>query len=416
MLDRFTEEARQALVMAQRAARGLRYDSLDTGTLLLGLLTDHTDAVVKALAQQGIHFEAVRGELASRRPASHPTERKSAVPYTAESMKLLDTAFRESHRLKHRGLLRSGHLVLAMARTPECGAAHILRALGADFTAVELAAAANHVPSVPEPDVVLSDEFRAMLVRQTGLAWPKPRIHVLSAVFSGLWFLGTLAFILAASPVAVGPELVVGLAAAILLPGLLLLAVRLRRARVPTPKGATLVPSPPEVTALVASWGITDFAIWLRDDYELDDHAVRLGSRARIGVSREVYNRPAESGYVIAHELAHLLRNDSARGLAERWLERSVIIPMLLTLTPWIWGVVLLGLVLHRVVKNWMAELGSDHIAVTLHGPEQLASWVERTGSSAAWLSLTHPPYAWRMWLARRHAAQRPGQGEVASR
>ncbi|MEU7824633.1 Clp protease N-terminal domain-containing protein [Catellatospora sp. NPDC049133] len=402
MLNRLTEEARQALVMAQQAARGLRYDSLDSGTLLLGLLTDHADAAIRALAQQGITFEAVRGELQSRRPPSHPAERKGAVPYTAEAKALLDAAFGHSHRLKHDGVLRTGHLVLAMARRPECAAAQIMRALGADFAVIELAVTANHVPSLPEPDLELSDEFRAMLVHQAGLAWPRPRIHLLSGLVTMLWYLGTLALLVAASPPSLGPELVIGLTAVILLPVLLVHAIRLRWTRRSTPAGVGVAPCPPELTALVATWGITDFAIWLRNDYRLDDHAIRIGSWARIGVSREVFHRPAESGYVIAHELAHLLRHDPARGVAARWLERSLILPAVLTFTPWIWGVAAASILLHRVVNNWTAELGSDHIAVTLHGPGQMASWVKRTFTSTAWPSTTHPPYAWRLWLARR--------------
>lgn len=415
MLDRLTEEARQALVMAQQAARELRYDSLDSGTLLLGLLTDHTDAGVRALAQQGIDYEAVRAELQSRRPPSHPAERKGAVPYTADAKALLDAAFWGSHRLKHRGMMRTGHLLLAMARKPDCGAAQIMQALGADVTMIELAVTANHMPSLPEPGVELSEEFQAVLVRQAGLDWPRPRFHLLSNVVSALWYLGTLTLIVATSLPALGPELGLGLTAAILLPPLLVYLIRSRWARPRTPAGADLVASPPELTQLLASWGIRDFGIWLRDDYRLDDYAVRIGSWARIGLSREVFHRPAESGFVIAHELAHLLRNDSARGVAQRWLERSLILPAFVTVTPWVWGVTAASIVLHRVAKNWMAELGSDHIAVTLCGPEQMQSWVERTFSSTAWPSITHPPYAWRMWLARRSRATGygPKPGEV---
>ncbi|MFC7245924.1 hypothetical protein ACFQO7_25895 [Catellatospora aurea] len=248
MLNRLTEEARQALVMAQQAARGLRYDSLDSGTLLLGLLTDHADAAIRALAQQGITFEAVRGSCS-------PAVRRATRPNA--------------------------------------------------------------------------------------------------------------------------------------------------RARCPTPPMRRRCSTRPSGT-LIGSSTRACCAIWLRDDYRLDDHAIRIGSWARIGVSREVFHRPAESGYVIARELAHLLRKDPARGAAARWRERSLILPAVLTFTPWIWGVAAASILLHRVVNNWTAELGSDHIAVTLHGPGQMASWVKRTFTSTAWPSITHPPYAWRLWLARR--------------
>ncbi|WP_203907624.1 Clp protease N-terminal domain-containing protein [Rhizocola hellebori] len=402
MLDRFTEEARQALIKAQQAARSLRYDSLDSGTLLLGLLTDHTDAAIRALAQQGINFDVVREEMLARRRPVFRTEQKGAVPYTAESMALIDTAARESKKLGHKGVLTSGHLVLAMVRTPESVAAQTMLALGADLRMIELAVAAGHVPSLPEPAVELPDEFRRMLVQQAGLDWPRPRPHLISTVVNVLWYLGTLAILVVASQHTAGPELVVGLAAVGLLWVAVLHLIMIRRVRIPAPVNSSLMPSPPELMALVARWGISDFAIWLRDDYHLDDHAVRIRAKARIGVSREVFNRPAESGFVVAHELAHLLRNDSMRSVIDRWLRRSFLLPAAITLDPWIWAIIAASLVLHALVKNWEAEFASDLIAVKLHGHEQMASFANRTHVAKGWPSRTHPPYAWRMWLASK--------------
>ncbi|GAA2358867.1 hypothetical protein Cme02nite_35120 [Catellatospora methionotrophica] len=402
MLDRFTEEARQALVMAQRTAGGLRYDTLDSGTLLLGLLTDHADPAVRALAQQGINFASVHREIAASRPAAFAIERNAPVPWTPETAALIDAAHRLSRRLKHKGVLRTGHLVLAMVRDPESVAAQTMRGLGADFAVIEMAVTAGHMPSLPADDAALSADFRALLVDQARRDWPKPRVHVLSAAVSVLGYLATLAFIVLAGPSEVGPELVVGLAAAGLAGATLLHGIRLRWVRVPAPAGASLLPSPPELTALVARWGITDLAIWLRDDYRLDDHAARIGTRARIGVSREVYHRPAESAYVIAHELAHLVRNDPGRHLVARQLWWSLVLPALVTGAPSVWIGTAASLVLHTVIRHWTGELGSDQIAVALHGHEQMASYIERTHSSRHWPSLTHPPFAWRLWLARR--------------
>lgn len=267
---------------------------------------------------------------------------------------------------------------------------------------IELAVAADHVPSLPDADVVLPDEFRKLLVHQASLAWPRPRIHFASAMVSAIWYLATLAFLAMAGVDTVGPELIVGLAAAGLLVMALQYLVVSRRAALPAAAGSTQLPSPPELSKLVAQWGISNLAIWLRDDYRIDDHAVRVRATARIGVSREVFNRPGESGFVVAHELAHLLRNDPVRGLIDRRLRYSLLLPALVTFTPWIWAVTVASVLVHAVVKSWAAEIGCDLIAVKLHGYPQMMSFGDRIRATTHWPTLSHPPYPWRLWLARR--------------
>jgi ATP-dependent Clp protease ATP-binding subunit ClpA len=168
MFERFTDEARQAVVLAQEEAGQLRHGWIGTEHLLLGLLradgggarlleafgVNHAavrDDVVRivgrgeedidsdALATLGIDLDAVRERVEKAFGAGALSRGRGCgdghVPFTPRAKKALELTMRESVALGAREL-RSEHLVLGLLREGDGVAAQILRLHGVALDAV----------------------------------------------------------------------------------------------------------------------------------------------------------------------------------------------------------------------------------------------------------------------------------------
>jgi ATP-dependent Clp protease ATP-binding subunit ClpA len=130
-------------MLAHESARDLRYDSLDSGCLLLGLIGEETGIAAKALAEQGITVDRVRAQLAAQRPPELKEPWEGHIPFTAEAKSVLNSAFHESRRLGHADVATS-HFLLGITELPQSGAARALSALGADFAELRAKALSHH--------------------------------------------------------------------------------------------------------------------------------------------------------------------------------------------------------------------------------------------------------------------------------
>ena len=130
MFEKFTDRARQVIVLAQEEARLLLHDYIGTEHLLLGLVDQGDGIAGAALTGSGVTAEAVRhqvGELIGRGlepPSGH-------IPFTPRAKRTLELAMRES--LRHgSGHIGTEHLLLGMIHQDECVAVRIIATLGAD--------------------------------------------------------------------------------------------------------------------------------------------------------------------------------------------------------------------------------------------------------------------------------------------
>jgi len=168
MFERFTKDARAAVVGAQEVARDTTSRSIDTRHLLVALIenpgpvhrafretgvdghavtaTVRADLQVggidaDALAGIGIDLDAVRRqadavfgpdalERAGRKSGGH-------IPFTLDAKKALELALREAIRLKQRNI-HSSHLMLGILRAQSPGRALLLHA-GVDTDALRTA-------------------------------------------------------------------------------------------------------------------------------------------------------------------------------------------------------------------------------------------------------------------------------------
>jgi ATP-dependent Clp protease ATP-binding subunit ClpA len=177
MFERFTEEARAAVVGAQRHAAALHHGWIGTEHLLLALLDDRDgraarllerfgvapewalaeveriigrgepDLDADALATLGIDLDAVRERVErtfgpgalSRRACRRGLLRGDArLPFTARAKKALELSLREALAMGD-NFIASEHVLLGLVREGDGVAAGILRSRGVDRAAVRAA-------------------------------------------------------------------------------------------------------------------------------------------------------------------------------------------------------------------------------------------------------------------------------------
>ena len=134
MFERFTEPARQVVVLAQEEARALNHNYLGTEHILLGLLRERDGLAARALEALGITIEEVRAQVA--RIVGLGDEVPGQIPFTPRAKKVLELSIREALALGH-NYIGTEHVLLALARENDGVAMQILRDLDADAERIE---------------------------------------------------------------------------------------------------------------------------------------------------------------------------------------------------------------------------------------------------------------------------------------
>lgn len=166
MFERFTGDARQAVVLAQDEARALCHHYIGTEHLLLGLLSEGDGPAARVLGEHGLRAEDLRRRILSivggagsldpealaafgidldevkrateaafgpgaldpqgrRRPTGH-------IPFTPRAKKVLELSLREATRLRH-DHIGTGHVLLGLIREGKGVAAKVLIDAGCDL-------------------------------------------------------------------------------------------------------------------------------------------------------------------------------------------------------------------------------------------------------------------------------------------
>jgi len=134
MFERFTERARQVVVLAQDEARALRHNYIGTEHLLLGLLREEEGLAARVLEQFGVEIDAVRA-MVRNRVGEGDEEPGAQIPFTPHAKEALELSLREALSLGH-NLIGTEHLLLGFVRQGEGIGIEILEQLGASRTVV----------------------------------------------------------------------------------------------------------------------------------------------------------------------------------------------------------------------------------------------------------------------------------------
>ena len=131
MFERFTNQARSAVVLAQEAAATRNDSFIGTEHILLGLIHEGEGAAGEALRSLGIGLEAVRlrVEEAMGQAGQVPSENARFSP---GARRVFEFAEQEALRLDS-GNVSTGHILLGILRHGESVAAQVLTELGADL-------------------------------------------------------------------------------------------------------------------------------------------------------------------------------------------------------------------------------------------------------------------------------------------
>jgi ATP-dependent Clp protease ATP-binding subunit ClpA len=134
VFERFTDPARNAVVVAQEIARGLDHDYIGTEHVVAALPGDEQSPASAVLTSYGLTREVLVEEIVvvvgrgPGTPAGH-------VPFTPDAKKLLELSLREALQLgdEHIG---TEHVLLGLTRLPHCTGAELLTRRGIDLDTV----------------------------------------------------------------------------------------------------------------------------------------------------------------------------------------------------------------------------------------------------------------------------------------
>jgi Clp amino terminal domain, pathogenicity island component/UvrB/uvrC motif len=131
MFERFTNQSRRVVVLAQEEARLLNHNYIGTEHLLLGLLHEGRGAAARALATMEVTLPAAREQVVAvigrgqAQPSGH-------IPFTPRAKKSLELSLREALQLRD-GYIGTGHLLLGLIHQGDNMALKVLGQLGADL-------------------------------------------------------------------------------------------------------------------------------------------------------------------------------------------------------------------------------------------------------------------------------------------
>ena len=133
MFERFTDDARSAIVRAQEEARTLGHNFIGTEHLLVGVMTGPGPGA-EALEKRNLTVEVVRKAILNVVGSSSETN-GSHIPFTPRAKTVLEFALREALSLGH-NFIGTEHLLLGILRDGEGVAVQIMAQAGVDLAAL----------------------------------------------------------------------------------------------------------------------------------------------------------------------------------------------------------------------------------------------------------------------------------------
>ena len=132
MFERFTDKARNIIILARKEAEKFNHDFLGTEHILLGILAQNDEFPILILRKLGIDPERVRQDIEAAIPKGTNTLTYDEIPFTSKARRALELAVDEARLLKH-NYIGSEHILLGLIREEEGIAGNILRSLGANI-------------------------------------------------------------------------------------------------------------------------------------------------------------------------------------------------------------------------------------------------------------------------------------------
>lgn len=114
MFERFTERARQVVILGQHQAREMKHTSISDEHILLGLILEEEGAAAKTLVEFGTNAQEVREKTISI-AGEGKNDVYGQIPFEPQSRMILELALREALSLGH-NYIGTEHLLLGLLR------------------------------------------------------------------------------------------------------------------------------------------------------------------------------------------------------------------------------------------------------------------------------------------------------------
>ncbi len=131
MFDRFTNRARQVIILARKEADRFNHNYIGTEHLLLGIIKLGQGVAVNVLRKMGLDFETIRLEVEKAVGSGPEMKTIGDIPLTSRAKKVIELAVEEAKNLNH-SYIGTEHLLLGLLREGEGVAARILKNLDID--------------------------------------------------------------------------------------------------------------------------------------------------------------------------------------------------------------------------------------------------------------------------------------------
>ncbi len=132
--ERFNEDAKRTLTLAQEEAERSHHSYIGTEHLLLGLLRNESTTAHRVLANLDISIAQVRETIASVLGQNERIQIQQIIP-TSRVKQVIEISFEEARRMGH-NFVDTGHLLMGLVIEGEGIAAHVLADLGATLEKV----------------------------------------------------------------------------------------------------------------------------------------------------------------------------------------------------------------------------------------------------------------------------------------
>jgi ATP-dependent Clp protease ATP-binding subunit ClpA len=165
VFERFTERARQVVVLAQDEARALRHNYIGTEHLLLGLLREEEGLGARVLDSFDVTLEEVRAQVA-RIIGEGDEILTGQIPFTPRAKRVLELALREALQLGHNHI-GTEHILLGLVHEGEGVAMRILVDFDVDAEKArsEVVRVLSRGPASVEPVAPLATDLQEEIER-----------------------------------------------------------------------------------------------------------------------------------------------------------------------------------------------------------------------------------------------------------
>jgi hypothetical protein len=177
VFERFSEDARQAVVYAQEEARQLGHAQIEAAHLLLGVMRVRDSAAALVGSQTGEDLGKLREHVVAVVGPAGPPRLEGAMPFTPDAKAALEASLQATISLGHTAI-HPLHILSGLVSSPELGSARVLELAGADADAARRAVD-EELRMVPIPSKTVPREKLAPAIAARSRS---PELGVLPAI------------------------------------------------------------------------------------------------------------------------------------------------------------------------------------------------------------------------------------------